>query len=222
MRDRPALRHTHAPAQPPTEAAQAHLRFIRETMARTATFTAVPGWGGVAMGVTALIAAAMAYQQETVVGWLRVWTAEALVGFALGAFFTAQKARKHAVPLLSGQGRKFLLGLLPMLLVGVALTLAIYAYDVGPTKEYFVRQGVLNAKASIRLLPGLWLMLYGAGVAAAGMFSIRAIPLMGAGFLLLGALALLAPAVWGLLFLALGFGGLHIAFGLYIARNYGG
>lgn len=191
-------------------------------MERTGLFTAVPGWGGVAMGVTALIAAALAYQQETVVGWLRVWTAEALIGFALGAYFTAQKARKHGVPLLSGQGRKFLLGLFPMLFVGIALTLAIYSYDVGPTKEYFVRQGILDAKASIRLLPGLWLMLYGAGVVAAGMFSIRAIPLMGAGFLLLGALAFLAPAIWGLLFLALGFGGLHIGFGLYIARHHGG
>ena len=78
------------------------------------------------------------------------------------------------------------------------------------------------ATLSLSLLPGMWLMLYGAGVASAGMFSIRLVPTMGALFLLLGALALLAPAAWGTAFLALGFGGLHIGFGLFIARRHGG
>jgi len=190
-------------------------------MARTAAFTAVPGWGGVAMGATALAAAALAHQQATVVGWMRVWTAEALVGFAVGAFFTVAKARRHRAPLLSGQGRKFLLGLLPALLAAVALTVAVYGYDVGATDEYFARQNPA-ATASLRLLPGLWLLLYGAGVAAAGMFSVRLVPMMGSAFLLMGALALLAPAAWGDAFMAAGFGGLQIAFGLLIARQHGG
>lgn len=220
MPDRPALRRA-APPAPPEGAAHAHLRFIRETMARTAAFTAVPGWGGVTMGATALAAAFLAHQQGTVVGWMRVWAAEALVGFALGAFFMAWKARAHRVPLLSGQGRKFLLGLLPTLLAAVALTLAVYGYDVGTTGEYFARQG-LAATASLRLLPGLWLMLYGAGVIAAGMFSVRPVPLMGSAFLLLGALALLAPAAWGDAFMAAGFGGLQLAAGVLIIRRYGG
>lgn len=216
MRDRPALRRPTAPPVAPDQAAHAHLRFIREAMQRTTTFTAVSGWGGVAMGATALIAALVAWQQPTVVGWMRVWAAEALIGFALGAFFTAQKARQHGVPLLSGQGRKFLLGMLPAILAGFALTLALYIYDVGAAGQEALGLGVLS------LLPGLWLLLYGAGVIAAGMFSIRLIPLMGSLFMLLGLLALLAPAAWGVLFMAIGFGGLHIGFGLYIARRYGG
>lgn len=220
MRDRPALR-PHAPPAAPEQSAHAHLRFIRETMARTAAFTAVPGWGGVAMGVTALAAAALAHGQPTAADWMRVWSAEALVGFALGVAFTAAKARRHRTPLLSGQGRKFLLGLLPALLAAVALTLAVYGYDVGTTDQYFARQDPA-ATASLRLLPGLWLLLYGAGVAAAGMFSVRLVPFMGSAFLLLGALALLAPAAWGDGFLAAGFGGLQIAFGLLIARRHGG
>lgn len=214
MRDRPALRPADPPLRPERHA-EAHLRFIRETMARTVAFTAVPGWGGVGMGATGLAAAALAAQQPTVDAWMRVWAAAALVGFAVGAGATWWKARAHAVPLLSGQGRKFLLGLLPALLAGVALTLAVYGFDVSsgaPASE----------AASLRLLPGLWLLLYGSGIVAAGMFSVRLVPLMGSAFLLLGALALLAPAAWGDAFMAAGFGGLQIGFGFFIARRYGG
>ena len=218
MPDRPALRR-HEPAVAPEAAAASHLRFIRETMARTGTFTAVPGWGGVAMGGTALVAAAVAAQQPTVAAWLRVWAAEALVGVLIGAWATVAKARRGGAALLSGQGRKFLLGLLPALLVGVALTAAVYGYEVG-VGEY-ARTAPLST-VSRHLLPGLWLSLYGAGVLAAGTFSIRPVPLMGSLFLLLGALALLAPAAWGDAFMAAGFGGLHVAFGALIARNHGG
>ena len=218
--DRPALRRSE-PTVAPDAAAHASLRFIRDTMARTAAFTAVPGWGGVAMGATALAAAAVAARQPTVSAWLTVWTAEALVGVTIGALTMAAKARGHAVPLLSGQGRKFLLGLLPAVLAGAALTLAIYGAEVGLAGDTYARQG-LTASLSLRLLPALWLMLYGAGVTSAGMFSVRLIPAMGALFLLAGALALLAPAAWGTAFLAAGFGGLHIVFGALIARHHGG
>lgn len=222
MKDRPALRSPKSSPAAPDSAAHAHLQFIREAMERTTEFTAVPGWGGLLMGITAVIAAFIAHQQPTVVAWMSVWTAEALIGFAIGVFATSYKARKHGVPLLSGQGRKFLLGLLPAVIAAVALTLAVYSFDVGPTKEYFVRQGLVDAKASMRLLPGLWLMIYGAGVIAAGMFSIRLIPMMGSLFMIVGAFALLAPAAWGSLFMGIGFGGLHIVFGAYIAQKYGG
>ena len=217
--DRPSLRRRE-PATPPGDAAASSLRFIRETMARTGTFTAVPGWGGVAMGATALAAAALAARQPTAADWLTVWTGEALVGLLLGAWTTVAKARRGGAPLLSGQGRKFLLGLLPALLVGVALTLAVYGFDAGPG-DYGARQ-TPDATASRHLLPGLWLMLYGAGVAAAGTFSVRLVPLMGSLFMLLGALALLAPPAWGDAFMAAGFGGLHVVFGALIARRHGG
>ena len=219
--DRPALRR-HEPAVAPDAAAASSLRFIRETMARTGTFTAVPGWGGVAMGLTAFAAAVVAHRQATVASWLTVWTAEALVGLTVGAWATASKARRGGAPLLSGQGRKFLLGILPALLVGVALTLAVYAYQASPAGDAYARTGVAEAVASRRILPGLWLMLYGAGVVSAGMFSVRLVPLMGTLFMLAGALALLAPAAWGDAFMAAGFGGLHVVFGVLIARRHGG
>jgi hypothetical protein len=190
-------------------------------MSRTAAFTAVPGRGGVVMGLTALVAAAVAARQPTVSGWLGVWSGEALVGLTVAASAMAHKARGHRVPLLSGQGRKFLLGLLPPLLVGVALTVAVYAVEVGAAGALSAPRDVA-ASVSLRLLPGLWLMLYGAGVVSAGMFSVRLVPTMGALFLLAGALTLLAPAAWADAALAAGFGGLHVVFGLLIARRHGG
>lgn len=239
-RDRPPLHRTQ-PAARPEAAAHAHLRFIRDTMARTGTFTAVPGWGGVAMGATAIAAAILASLQPTVASWLSVWAAEALVGFLVGAWTVVMKARRSSSPVLSGQGRKFFLGLLPAVLVGVALTLAVYGYEsaysgavrgataISGANEYGVHLGTYDPSTmpvsralSLHLLPGMWLLCYGAGVAAAGTFSVRLVPMMGTAFMLLGALALLAPAAWGNAFLGIGFGGLHLVFGTLIARRHGG
>jgi len=219
--DRRALRRDE-PAVRPDDRAEAQLRFIRDTMSRTAEFTAVSGWGGVAMGGTALAAAGLAALQPDVSGWLRVWAAEALVGFTIGAWTTARKAQRHNAPLLSGQGRKFLLGLAPAIFAGLVVTLAVYGFEIGAAGEATISLSEAEASASLRLLPGLWLLLYGAGVISAGMFSIRPIPLLGAAFLLVGTLALLSPAAWATAWMAVGFGGLHLIFGLLIARQHGG
>ncbi|MEM6288395.1 MAG: hypothetical protein AAF845_14710 [Bacteroidota bacterium] len=218
--DRPALRR-HEPAVAPDAAAASSLRFIRETMARTGTFTAVPGWGGVMMGMTALVAAYFAAQQATVWEWLMVWTAAAAVAVVAGLWTTLAKARRGGDALTSGAGRKFVLALLPALIAGLVLTLAIYGYEVGASKEYFARRVPLLT-ASRQLLPGLWMLLYGAGVAGAGAFSIRLVPMMGSLFMLAGVLALLAPAAYGDAFMAASFGGLHIVFGALIATRHGG
>ena len=218
--DRPALRQRE-PHTAPDDAAASSLRFIRETMARTGTFTAVPGWGGVAMGATAVVAAAFAARQTTVFDWILVWTAAACTAVVVGVWTTGAKARRGGDPLLSGAGRKFVLGLLPALLAGLVLTVAVYAYEIGAGGEYFARRAQLLT-ASRQLLPGLWMLTYGAGVTSAGAFSVRLIPLMGTLFMLAGALALMAPAGWGDAFMAAGFGGLHVVFGVLIARRHGG
>jgi len=195
-----------APADPPalSERAMANLEFIRDTMASASPFTAVPGWGMALTGLTALAAAGLAAQEPTTRGWLSVWLVEAVVGLVIGSTTMALKARAAATSLLSGSGRKFALSLLPSLAVGALLTAVLY------------RSGFPE------LLPGAWLVLYGTGVLAAGAFSVSAVPAMGLGFLVLGTVAMLGPNRWGDALLAAGFGGLHLVFGLVIARRYGG
>ena len=185
-----------------THAAE-NLRFIRQTMERAGSFTAVPGWGGVAMGAVALAAAPLASQAVTPRGWLGVWLAAAAVALAIGIVSIFLKARATGLSLHSGPARKFALAFAPPLAVGALLTLALH------------RAGLDS------VLPGVWLLLYGVAVVAGGAYSVPIIPVMGAGFLLLGALALFLPA-WGTPLMAAGFGALHILFGFIIARRYGG
>src|SRR2546425_7001513 len=92
-----------------------HLRYIRETMENAAEFTAVPGWGGVAMGVTALVAAFAASRQTTPRAWLAVWLIEAFVAVAIAAPAAATKAHRANSALLSVPGRKFLLSFAPQI-----------------------------------------------------------------------------------------------------------
>ena len=181
-----------------------NLRFIRETMERAAAFTAVPGWGQVGVGATALAAAALAARQPTVELWLVTWLAEAVVALALGGWALARKAHAANDPILSGPARRFGLSFVPPLAAGGLLTVALY------------RGGVVQA------LPATWLMMYGVGVTTAGAFSVRIVPVMGLCFMLLGVVALFGPPPWGNWFMAAGFGGLHIVFGVIIARRYGG
>jgi hypothetical protein len=181
-----------------------HLRYIRETMARAGEFTAVPGWGGVAMGATALVAAYAAVRQHTAQAWLTVWLLEAFVAFAIAAPAAITKAHRGNSSLLSGPGKKFLVSFVPPIAVGGLLTFVLYQH------------GVASA------LPGTWLMLYGTAIVTAGAFSVRVVPVMGVGMMALGAVALFAPASWGDLFMALGFGVLQIGFGIWIAKNHGG
>ena len=174
-------------------------------MERAAEFTAVPGWGGVAMGLTALAAAVLASRQSTPPGWVAVWLVEAFVAVAIAAPAAATKARRANSTLFSGPGRKFLLSFAPPIVVGGLLTVVLF-----PGREPFA------------FLPGMWMLLYGTAIVTGGAFSVRAVPIMGLCLMGLGAAALFAPAHWGNLFMAAGFGAVQIGFGLWIALRHGG
>lgn len=180
------------------------LRFIRDTMERSAAFTAVSGWGQVLVGVSALFAAWLAARQVSSSAWLRVWLAEGIVAVAIALLSCTWKANRRGLPLFSGPARKVALGLAPPLVAGAFLTFLLF------------RAGLQTA------LPAMWLLLYGAGIMTGGAFSVAIVAVMGVCFMLFGGLATLAPGSWGHWFMATGFGGLHIVFGLIIARRHGG
>jgi hypothetical protein len=181
-----------------------NLRFIRETMERAGSFTAVPGLGGMLMGLSALGAAVLADRQSGIDGWLAIWVSEAIVAVLIGVAAAAYKARAVKAQLLSGPGRKFALGLAPSIFVAALLTLVLY------------RAGLYA------VIPGIWLLLYGTGILSAGAFSVPVVPVMGVCFVALGAIAVFCPLEWSHWFLAAGFGGLHLVFGALIAVRYGG
>jgi hypothetical protein len=194
--------HAASPLDP-----AADLRFIRDTMERSASFTAVPGWGQVILGSTALATAWFAqkeFAQRNHNAWLKIWLAEAFLATLIAVVSMIWKANRRGLPLFTGPGRKVALGLFPPLIAGAFLTFLLQ------------RTGLEPALASA------WLLLYGAGIITGGAYSVSIVPVMGLCFMATGALAALAPAAWANYFLAAGFGGLHIIFGFFIARRHGG
>ena len=179
------------------------LRFIRQTMERSSSFTAVSGRGQVLVGATALLTTAIAHKQSTQ-NWLLIWITEAAVACAIALASIYRKAHSKGLPLTSGPGRKFAVSFLPPAFAGLILTI------------------VLTKAGLTQFLPGTWLLLYGAGVVTGGAFSVAIVPVMGSCFMLAGAVAFVAPATWGDIFMVAGFGGLHILFGILIARKHGG
>lgn len=181
-----------------------NVRFIREMMERSASFTAVPGYGGILMGVTAVVAAYIANTQVYLVDSLATWLIEACLAFAIGFLAMWQKSKIAGQSLFSAPARKFAFGFIPPLAVGVIIVLGLWRNEF-----YYV-------------MPPVCMLCYGAAVACGGAFSVRAVPIMGWCFIALGAVAFLLPTNYGNLMMGASFGLLHIVFGAIIARRYGG
>src|ERR1044071_335294 len=192
--------------EPPAlhDRAMDNLRYIRETMERATAFTGISGWGEIAIGVTALIATAIAARESTFNAWLAVWIAEGLISLLIAGWSMDRKARAIDMPLGSGPGRKAVFSLTPPLLAGGLLTIVL------------VQAGLTNA------IPGVWLLLYGTGVITGGMYSLRVVPIMGICLMVLGALALFSPPAVTNWVMARRVGVLLVIFGAIIVRKYGG
>jgi len=203
---RPQAAHAREMAEMHEHAAR-NLRFIRGTMEAAGGFTAVPGWGGVGMGLVGVAAALLAGDPATAAdpwSWVRVWLLASSLAVAVGGLAAWRKCRRQGTSITGHAGRRLLLGLAPALVAGCLITRALYA------------------AGELELLPSTWLLLYGAAVVSGGVFSVRSVPIMGALFMLLGLVALAAPGSWAPWLLGVGFGGLHASFGLWIARRHGG
>lgn len=190
-----------------------NLTFIRDTMHRASVFTAVPGWGMVGMGVIALVGgyvAALRYSEDW---WIYCWMWVALVGCATGTGAMLLKAKRIGQGVWTGMGRRAIFSFSPAILAGLILSEILYELRLEP------------------LMPIVWLMFYGVAVCGGGAFSVQVVPLLGLCFILFALVA------YGVIFftemsvgilrasdlvLLAGFGGLHIVFGLIIARYHGG
>ena len=181
-----------------------NLRFIRQAMERSATFTAVPGTGGVMMGAVGLLAAAIASRQPTGNRWLITWLAAAAIAFVIGLVTMTRKAARAGVTLSGSSARRFAVALAAPCVAGVALTYALWTIR------------------SYSIMPPAWLLLYGAGVLTGGAFSVAPVRVIGGLFMLLGLVSVVTPPEWGNVWLGVGFGFLHVGSGIYIARHHGG
>jgi hypothetical protein len=181
-----------------------NLVFIRQAMERSATFTTIPGAGGVVMGIVALGASAVAGRQPSPDRWLAVWIGAAAIAAIVGLFAMARKARVAGSNLTGATARRFALGMAAPFVAGAAIT-----YELWTIRDFTV------------MAPS-WLLLYGAGVLTGGIFSVPIVRAIGVCFMTLGIAAIVTPPEWGNVWLGIGFGGLHVGFGAYIARNYGG
>lgn len=181
-----------------------NLQFIRETMERSTHFTAVPGYGGMLMGVTALVAAYIANAQVLLRDSLITWLIEAALAFAIGMLAMWQKSKLTGGSLVSAPARKFALGFAPPLIVGFIIVLGLWK------NGYFY------------IMPPVCMLSYGAAVVCGGAFSVRVVPVMGWLFMVLGAIAFAIPTFYGNVMMGASFGLLHIIFGAIIAKKYGG
>ena len=201
------LRQDETPQREPvniSDRAAENLKFIRETMERSTHFTAVPGYGGMLMGATAIVAAYIAAQQPSMREWLIVWLTEAGLAFAIGLLAMWQKSKIAKTSLVSAPARKFAFGFVPPLAAGIAITLGLRKFE-----HYEV------------MVP-VWILLYGAAVVTGGAFSVRIVPVMGWFFMAIGAVGFLVPTGYGNILMGVTFGLLHIVFGAVIAKRYGG
>src|SRR5437667_11716167 len=156
------------------ERAGENLTYIRETMERAGSFTAVPGWGGILMGISALLTALISSRLPSKELWFDSWIGEAILALAIGGWAMQQKAKAVQSTLLYGAGRKFALSLCPAMIAGGILTVVLYK------------------SALFGLMPGVWLLLYGVVAVTVGALSVEVVPVLVVFYIQLRALALVA------------------------------
>lgn len=194
----------HADPTPISSSAAENLRYIRSTIEAAHTFTTVPGKGCIALGIAALTAAGLESLPALADYWLPIWLTAAVVSSAVALFFMEMKARRQGLSLRRTVAVRFFLTLVPAFAAGAVLTVALHG-SVGRD-----------------VIAGVWLLLYGVGIASCGAFSIYVVLIAGFAFMGLGTVTFAAPPAWAPGMLALGFGGIHLALGAVIARDHGG
>lgn len=179
------------------------LAYIRASIESSSSMD-VPGMAGIVMGIIGVLTALLVSLPGLSSHWLAVWLAAAALALALGGALVARQVVRRGHSRYLGPTRKFLLCLFPSLLAGAVLTL------------------VFGSVGATAFIPGTWLLLYGCAVLSASTVTTPAIArlicIMGALFVALGSMAFTLPAAAQTAMLGLGFGVLHVVFGVLIGR----
>lgn len=198
---------------------QEDLSHIRSMMERSSRFISLSGLSGIFAGTFAIIGGLRAYQllgangidyvdgnsnrqNENVVNEL-FFTACVVLIFALtsGIYFTLRKSRKYNLPIWTTATKKMLLNLSIPLIVGGVFCIALIVYKI-----YF-----LIAPAS--------LLFYGLALINAEQYTFSDVKYLGISEIVLGCIALFLLG-YGLIFWLIGFGVLHILYGLIMYKKY--
>jgi hypothetical protein len=194
--------HSEAPAAIESRALGT-LAYIRASIESSSSMD-VPGMSGIVMGIVGLLAAVVVSLPRWAPHWLGIWLGAVVIALTFGGALVARQIGLSGHAGYWGPARKFLLCLCPALLAGAVLTWVLYAVGAA---------GVI---------PGMWLLLYGCAVLSASTVTsagiTRLVGIMGALFVALGAITFTLPAGTHTAMLGLGFGVLHIVFGLLIGR----
>jgi hypothetical protein len=180
------------------------LAYIRASIESSSSMD-VPGMAGIVMGIIGVLTAIMVSLPRWAPHWLGIWLVAAAVSLLLGGALMARQIARRGHTRYLGPARKFLLCLCPALFAGAVLTLVLWT--AGMTS----------------VIPGMWLLLYGCAVLSASTVTTagitRLIGIMGALFVALGLMTFALPTTAHTAMLGLGFGVLHIIFGILIGRS---
>lgn len=194
------------------------LRDIREMMDRSSRFISLSGLSGVFAGIFALIGAYLAYQtvyanqdylgyriaiinRDSLLQLLLIATSTLILSVGAAIFFSTRKAKKNGHKIWDLQTKRLLMNLFIPLATGGVVCL------------------ILLFKGFIGLVAPLTLVFYGLALLNASKYTLTEIRSLGISEIILGLVATYYIG-YGLLFWTVGFGLLHIFYGILMQIKY--
>lgn len=202
-----------------TKKHQEDLSHIRSMMERSSMFISLSGLSGVFAGISAIVGAGFALNildnnginyfddnqivldQNIIFQLLGIAVLVLISAISFGIFFTARKSMKNNLPIWTTATKNMLLNLAIPLLVGGVFCLALYL------QRYF------------GLIAPATLLFYGLALINAEKYTLTDIKYLGYCELILGCISLFYIGM-GLVFWVIGFGLLHIVYGLIMYKKH--
>lgn len=196
--------------EPDAREAEENLRVIRELMERSTRHSTFSGYSGILAGIYSIIGCAITFwiknQPHSLLPmnllFLAVWSVVIVLAIGTDYLLTKRHAARVGKRILSRLGKQMAYASIPGLGTGALWTL------------FLLQHGLLDVVFPV------WMLCYGIAVSAVGIFSQREVKLLGAAFLVAGAVTLFLPQ-FGLPMMAATFGGFHILYGIVMSLKDG-